>query len=144
MSGRSAEDRDFDRASSVSSTTESMDSITRQVGVRANILANMMTNTSIWKPPYGQPKHDPILLDGLIQTNTWAFLTVRNLFPFIYWIIHSWGVYLPGKVFSLLVDKIVDMTLVFCFVVSMQWAALIWVSVLMTEEQIVFATAVLK
>ena len=47
MSGRSAEDREFDRESSLSSKTESMDSITRQVGVRANLLANMLTNTSV-------------------------------------------------------------------------------------------------
>ena len=47
MSGRSAEDRDFDRESSASTSTEEMDTITRQVGMRANILANMMTNTSI-------------------------------------------------------------------------------------------------
>ncbi|CAG5111587.1 Oidioi.mRNA.OKI2018_I69.chr2.g5878.t1.cds [Oikopleura dioica] len=47
MSGRSAEDRDFDRESERSSTTQEYDTITHEVAVRANILANMMTNTSI-------------------------------------------------------------------------------------------------
>ena len=51
---------------------------------------------------------------------------------------------MTGKFFSFLVDKIVGMALVFSFVVSMQRTALIRMSVLMIEEQIVIAAAVLK